>query len=141
MDLVEKLVTVMKEELPIVSINSFETVSNVKGYQVYQGIWVPKIGETLSTEREPGNSKDKYAVCVKKNEYIVGHLPLGKTGNFAKTIFYFLRADKYSICEVEITGKPVNLGDGEGMQVPCKLNLTGKRKFVIISQNSLKTKK
>ena len=139
MDLVEKLVTVMKEELPIVSINSFETVSNVKGYQVYQGIWVPKIGETLSTEREPGNSKDKYAVCVKKNEYIVGHLPLGKTGNFAKTIFYFLRADKYSICEVEITGKPVNLVDGEGMQVSCKLNLTGKRKFVNISQNSLKT--
>ena len=35
-------------------------------------------------------------------------LPFGKTGNFAKNIFYFLRADEYSICEVEITGKPVN---------------------------------
>ena len=33
------------------SDNSFETVSNVKGYHVYQSIWVPKIGETLSTER------------------------------------------------------------------------------------------
>ena len=44
MDLVEKLV---------------ETVSNVKGYHVYQGIWVPKIGETLSTERESDNPKDK----------------------------------------------------------------------------------
>ena len=41
MDLVEKLVTAMNEELPIVTIDSFE------------------IGETLSTEREPGNSKDK----------------------------------------------------------------------------------
>ena len=51
MDLVEKLVTAMNEELPIVTINSFETVSNVKRYHVYQGIWVPKIGETLSTER------------------------------------------------------------------------------------------
>ena len=59
MDLVEKLVTAMNEELPIVTTDSFETVSNVKGYHVYQGIWVPKIGETLSTEREPGNSKDK----------------------------------------------------------------------------------
>ena len=141
MDLVERLVTAMNEELPIVTTNSFETVFNVKGYRVYKGIWVPKIGETLSTEREPGNPKDKYAVCVKKNGCILGHLPLGKTSNFAKTIFYFLRADKCSICEVEITGKPVNLGDGEGMQVPCKLKLTGKSKFVNILQNSLKTKK
>ena len=39
MDLVEKLVTAMDEELPILTINSFETVSNVKGYQVYQGIF------------------------------------------------------------------------------------------------------
>ena len=46
MDLVEKLVTAMNEEWPIVTINSFETVFNVKGYLVYQGIWVPKTGET-----------------------------------------------------------------------------------------------
>ena len=64
-------------------------------------------------------------------------MSLGKTGNFAKTFFYFLRADKYSICEVEITGKPLNLGDGEGMEVPCKLKLTGRSKFVNILQNSL----
>ena len=119
-------------------------VSNVKVYHVYQGILVPKTGKTLLTEREPGNPKDKYTVCVKKNECIVGHLLLAKTGNFPKTILYFLRADKYRIYEVEFTGKPVNLGDGEGMQVPCKLKLTGRSKcfkFVNISQNPLKTKK
>ena len=70
LDLVEKLVTTTYEELPIGTMNSFETVSNVKAYHVYQGIWVPKIGETLSTERELGNPKFKYAVCVKKKEYI-----------------------------------------------------------------------
>ena len=37
MDLVEKLVTAMNEELTIVTINSFEIVSNVKRYHVYQG--------------------------------------------------------------------------------------------------------
>ena len=68
----------------------------------------------------------------------MGHLPLGKTGNFAKTIFYFLTADKYSICEVEITG---NLVDGKRMQVPCKVKLTGRYKFVHILRNSFKTKK
>ena len=66
MDLVEKLVTAMNQELPIVTRNSFQTASNIKEHHVYQGIWVPKIGETLSTEREPRNPKDKYAVCVKK---------------------------------------------------------------------------
>ena len=64
------------------------------GYHVYQSIWVPKIGETLSTERKPRYPKDEYAVCVKKNESVVGHLPLGKTDTFAKTISYFFRADK-----------------------------------------------
>ena len=63
---------------------------------------------------------------------MVAHLPLGRTGNLAKTISNFLRADKYSISEVEITGKPVNLGDGEGIQVPCKLNLTVRSKFANI---------
>ena len=74
-------------------------------------------------EMEPGNVVDKYAVCVKKNNMIVGHLPLGKNGRFAKTIFYFLRADIYAKCKVIITGKEVNLGDGEGMQVPCLLKI------------------
>ena len=72
---------------------------------------------------------------------MVGHLRVGKTGNFAKTICYFLKADKYRIYEVEITGKPVSLGDGEGMQVPCKLKLIGRSKFVNILKNSLRTKK
>ena len=57
---------------------------------------------------------------------MVGHLPLGKTSNFVKTIICFLRADKYNTCEVEITGKPVSLADGKEMQVPCKLKLTGR---------------
>ena len=139
-NLVEKLVTAMNEELPIVTKSSSGTASNIKGYHVYQGILVPKIGETLSTESKPGNPKDKYSACVKKNECLVGHLPLGKTGNFTKAIFYFLIADRYSICEVEITGKPVSLGNIDGMQVPCKLQLTERSKFVNISQNSLKTK-
>ena len=45
-------------------------------------------------------------------------------------IFYFLRADKYAECKVIIPGKEVNLGAGEGMQVPCLLKISGtKDKF------------
>ena len=32
-------------------------------------------------------------LLLKNLEKIVGHLPLKENGNFAKTIFYFLRAD------------------------------------------------
>ena len=82
---------------------------------------------------------DKYAVCVKKENKRVGHLPLGKSGKFSKTIFYFLRADEFSSCKIVVTGKPVNLGDGEGMQVPCKLIFTGIKKYIDILKRHLYT--
>ena len=44
---------------------------------------------------ELSNPVDKYAVVVKIGELVVGHLPLYKSGKFAKTILYFLRADPY----------------------------------------------
>ena len=66
-------------------------------------------------------------------------MPLGKCGYFAKTIFYFLEADEYSLFEVVITGKPVNLGDADGMQVLYKLKFTGKSKYVNILEKTLKS--
>ena len=90
-------------------------------------------------EREPNNPMDKYVVCVKKENKIVGHLPLGKSGKFAKTVFYFLRADELSSCKIVVTAKPVNLGDGEGMQVPCKLIFTGIEKCIDILKRHLYT--
>ena len=45
---------------------------------------------------EPANPVDKYAVAIRKNNVVVGHLPLGCSSKFAKTIFYFLRADERS---------------------------------------------
>ena len=90
------------------------------------------MNEELETEMEPDNVTDKYAVCVKKNSSIVRHLPLDKNRKFAKTIFYFLRADQDAECKVVIIGKEVNLGDEDRMQVPCKLKISGPRKMVEI---------
>ena len=40
---------------------------------------------------ESNNLMDKYAIAVKKSdESIVGHLPLEKSANLQKTIFYIL---------------------------------------------------
>ena len=44
-------------------------------------------------------------------------LKLGDNGRFAKTIFYYMRADTRNSCSVVVKGKAVNLGDGDGMQV------------------------
>ena len=68
----------------------------------------------------------------------MGHLQLGKDEKFAKTVFYFLRADEYGSCDVLIKGKSVNLGDGDGMQVPCSSNFTGRKKFIDILEKALK---
>ena len=84
----------------------------VKVYHGYKDLWKPFRNKELTTAMKPDNVVDRYAVCVKKNNVIVGHLPLGKDGRFAKMIFYFLRADRYAECKVMITGKKVNLGDG-----------------------------
>ena len=81
---------------------------------------------------------DKYAVCVEKENEIAGHLSLVKDGTFAKTLFYFLRADEYGSCNVLIKGKPVNLGDGDGMQVSCTLNFAARKKFICTLQKKLK---
>ena len=80
---------------------------------------------------------DKFKVCVKINEKIVGHLKKGTSGSFAKTIFYFLRSDAYSSGWAKVTGKRCNLGDGGGMQVPCKLSLSRQTKFVSLLRKEL----
>ena len=47
-----------------------------------------KLVKRCQQKENPGNRKDIYSVLVKKNEYMVGHLPLGKTGNFVKTVLF-----------------------------------------------------
>ena len=61
---------------------------------------------------------------------MVGHLTKGKTDRFSKTISFFLRASDGNCCHVEVTGKRVNLGDGERLQIPCTLHFTGEVKYV-----------
>ena len=44
----------------------------VHGYHVYCEIWEAAVGEVLTFEREPQNTKDGYTVVVKKDG-TVGH--------------------------------------------------------------------
>ena len=76
---------------------------------------------------KPDNSVDKFAVCVEKDQTVAGHLKKEYSGNFAETISYFLRSDSYCNYYAEVSGKRCNLKDGEGLQVPCKIIITGQK--------------
>ena len=52
----------------------------VRGYQVYQAVWLPAIGETLRLAVEATNFHDMYAVTVMRDGLdgtvrVVGHVP------------------------------------------------------------------
>ena len=53
----------------------------MKGYHAYKEIWKPFTNEELTTAMKPDNVVDKYAVFVKKNDVVVGHLLHRKNGN------------------------------------------------------------
>ena len=60
---------------------------------------------------------------------MVGHLQKGKSGRFAKTVFYFLRASKNNSFDVTVKSKAINRGDGDGMQVPLHTSFHRKETF------------
>ena len=78
----------------------------VMGYHDYNTL-KPTMKEKMETRMEPHNLMEKFAVAVIKGEKVVGHIILGKTGRFAKTIFCFLKTSTSHKCYVEVIGKAV----------------------------------
>ena len=126
----------VQNEFPIIKLEEYRLTSYVKGYHEYKSISKPEIGDVLKTKREPENRTDKFAVAVmkekeKEKDLLFGHLKKGKNGKFAKLFSCFLK-NECSSCEVIIKGKPVNSGDGGGMQVPFELVITGYKLYLDI---------
>ena len=107
-------------EMPLVIIKEFETESVIKGYHAYMNDWTPLLGENLSTRSEPKNEIDKYAVAVTKDARVIGHLKKGKTGRYAKTVFYFLRANLMNTISITVTGKGLMLEMGKACKFPAQ---------------------
>ena len=128
------------EEIPIVRLKPYAMNAFVMGYHVYKKNWIPSIGDELQGFMEPTNKLDKYAVAVKgKDGDVISHLPLGKSGKFAKTAFYSLKSDKSHYCKITVTGKATNAGDGLRMKVQCQLYFLAEEKFIIILREKLST--
>ena len=107
-------------EMPLVIIKEFETESVIKGYHAYMNDWTPILGENLSTRSEPENEIDKYAVAITKDTRVIGHLKKGKTGRYAKTVFYFLRANLMNTISITVTGKGLTLEMGKACKFPAQ---------------------
>ena len=126
------------EDIPIIRLIQYEINAFVMGYHVYKNNWTPSVGDEFQSFMKSTNIMDKYAVAVKKDDgEVIGHLPLGRSGKFAKTVFYFLKADKSHGCTITVTGKAISAGDGLGMKVPCKLFFIAEKKFIDILQEKL----
>lgn len=98
---------------------------------MYKDVWEAAVGEVLICEREPDNDSDRYAVAVKKEGTIVGHLPQ----RMPRVCSLFLRRGGTIACK--ITGHrrySADLPQG-GLEVPCSLL------FKATSKEILKLKK
>ena len=83
-----------EDEIPVILNTSLELETYIK--------WTPELGENLNVLMEPDNRVDKFAVCVEKDDRVVGHLKKGDSGKFTKTIFYYLRSDTYCNCYADV---------------------------------------
>ena len=97
----------------------------------------PILGENLSTRPEPETEIDNYVVAVTKNARVIGHLKNGKTGRYAKTVFYFSRANPINTASIIVTGKWVNFGDGQGLKIPCTILFKGEEKYVEVLKKAV----
>ena len=107
------------------SLESIEISSFIRGYDAYQEIRQPTLGEVLLLHREPTNSQNRHAVAVVKSEQIVGHIPTC----FSVLFFKFL-ARSCNKTTAEVTGARVNCGSGYGLEVPCKYLLYGPKPYL-----------
>uniref|UniRef100_A0A1X7UN36 HIRAN domain-containing protein n=1 Tax=Amphimedon queenslandica TaxID=400682 RepID=A0A1X7UN36_AMPQE len=99
----------------------FEVPSYIRGYHVYHEVWSSVLEENLLCERERNNSNDQYAVAVKKDAEIVGHLPR----KLSRVCSLFLRRGGTITCKVSGRRRySADLLQG-GVEIPCCLMFSG----------------
>lgn len=103
-----------------------ERNSCVRGYHFYKNIWDAVIGEEIQCERELDNESDRYAVAVKKDGTIIGHLPR----KISQICSIFLRRGNSVTCRVIGHRRySADLPQG-GLEIPCILRFEGEKKEV-----------
>ena len=113
----------------------YERACCVRGYHVYQHVWSAAVGQVLSCEREPTNSRDRYAVVVKKDGVVIGHLPR----KVSRVCSLFLRRGGTIQCRVSGERRYSSDLPQGGLEIPCKVVFSAKPEELKKLKLSLKT--
>ena len=92
----------------------FSVNSMVRGYHVYQEVWEVHIDEVLPCVKEAGNRHYPYAITVKKDELVVGHLPC------KISCIFIWQGGKIYCTTTDSRRYSGDLAQG-GMEAPCTL--------------------
>ena len=104
----------------------WEADSSVRGYHLYKSIWTAALGEWISCEREPLNANNRYAVALKKDGAVIGHLPQ----KISRICSLFIRRGGTIECTVTGTRQySTDLPQG-GLEIPCRLLFSGEKKEI-----------
>ena len=76
-------------------------------------------------------------MAVLKDIQVVGYLNKGKSGRYARTIFYFLSAYQSNSTVVTVKAKRTNYEDRQGLHIPCKIKFKEETKCFKILQEQL----
>ena len=76
-------------------------------------------------------------MAATRDARVIGHLKKEKTSRYAETFFYFLRANPMNTASITVTGKRVNFGDEQGLQIPCTILFKGEKKHIEVLKKQL----
>ena len=78
---------------------SFFIESSMRGHHISKDFWTPVIGESFQCELEVGNRFDRYAVMMKKDSRVIGHVPR----KISAACYLFIRNGGTILCTVTAT--------------------------------------
>ena len=113
----------IEEELPIILLKEYELNFHIKGYS-YMMKWNPS--ENFSTLDKNQKTSLRNLQLQSKNGMLWSDIYQKEKLFDSKK----LRGGNENSCKAEVTGRRMNLGDGEGIQIPCKLQFTGDAKYI-----------
>ena len=107
-------------------MTEWEVDSCVHGYHVYEAIWAAALGEQIGCVREPLNAMDRYAVALKKDGAVIGHLPQ----KISQICSLFIRRGGMIECIVTGTRRYSSDLPQGGLEIPCTLLFSGEKREI-----------
>ena len=107
-------------------MTEWEVDSCVHGYHVYEAIWAAALGEQIGCVREPLNAMDRYAVALKKDGTVIGHLPQ----KISRICSLFIRRRGTIECIVTDTRRYSSDLPQGGLGIPCTLLFSGEKREI-----------